>query len=86
MNTLIQFQQNFSFIYLYDLINKKNIGLAAKSNNLSDLEDILIKFSKYNQKEKSIIANNAFKLYVNNFSKEKIINKINKLINEENYY
>ena len=72
--------------YLYDLINKKNIGLAAKSNNLSDLEDILIKFSKYNQKEKSIIANNAFKLYVNNFSKEKIINKINKLINEENYY
>ena len=39
-------------------------------SDLTEIEDILIKFSKYTKKEKSIIANNAFKLYVNDFSKE----------------
>ena len=71
---------------LNDLVIKENIGLSSIANNLLSLESMFIKFSKFSQIEKSIIANNAYRLYDNTFSKKQAISNINKIINEKNSY
>ena len=72
--------------YLNKLIKDEKIGLVSSANNLSSIEKMLKDFLKLSKDQKSIIANNAYKLYENNFSKKQSINKIYEIINEKNYY
>lgn len=67
-----------------EIINKNNVGFACSEHE----KDLFIKkarkFSKDSIENKKVIANNAYKLYQNNFSKKIIINKFYELIKYEN--
>jgi len=72
--------------FVYELINSKNIGLASTSDDIYGLEKNLNIFSKFTQNEKKVIANNAYELYLEFFSKELAFKNFNNLIYEKKHY
>lgn len=71
--------------YVNNLINSKNIGFACCEGENKKFINNAIKFSELSVNNKLNIAENAFSLYQDKFSKSKIINKLYEIAQKENY-
>ena len=65
-----------------EIINQNNVGFACSENENNIFIKKALKFADMNLEEKKKIANNAFKLYQNSFSKEKILQKFYGILNK----
>ena len=64
------------------IIKESSSGLVANSGNHILLAENMIKLSKLSTNELETMANNCRKYYRNNFNREKILNKLEKIIYE----
>ena len=64
------------------IIKESSSGLVANSGNHILLAENMIKLSKLSTNELETMANNCKKYYRNNFNREKILNKLEKIIYE----
>ena len=65
-----------------EIINHNNVGFACSENENNIFIKKALKFADMNLEEKKNIANNAFKLYQNTFSKEKIMQNFYGILNK----
>ena len=65
-----------------EIINHNNVGFACSENENNIFIKKALKFADMNLEEKKNIANNAFRLYQNTFSKEKIMQKFYGILNK----
>ena len=65
-----------------EIINHNNVGFACSENENNIFIKKALKFADMNLEEKKNIANNAFRLYQNTFSKEKIMQNFYGILNK----